>query len=278
MSKILVTGANGYIGYHVVNKLLERNHEVIATDFAFTRDKNKKVKYIECSLFEIDNPYSFFCKPDICIHLAWSDGFNHNSSSHIKNLPLHYEFLVKLIDSGIKGLAVMGTMHEIGYYEGIVNENTPCNPQSLYGISKNTLRQLLFLENKIKKFDLYWLRAFYIYGDDKSNKSIFSKVLEAARKGEKIFPFNSGKNKYDFIQIDDLAESISMVCSQSKVTGIINCCSGKPISLSDKVNEFINQNNLNIKLKYGMYPDRPYDSPAIWGDTSKIELIKKQEL
>ena len=55
--------------------------------------------------------------------------------------------------------------------------------------------------------------------------------------------------------------------------GIINCCSGNPISLAEAVENFINQNGFNIKLNYGAFPDRPYDSPCIYGDNSKIQII-----
>jgi len=57
------------------------------------------------------------------------------------------------------------------------------------------------------------------------------------------------------------------------VTGIINICSGKPEKLSDRVERFIYENGYKIILKYGAYPDRPYDSKAVWGDNSKIQLI-----
>ena len=60
---------------------------------------------------------------------------------------------------------------------------------------------------------------------------------------------------------------------QKKVCGIINCCSGTPISLGERVEKFIADNNLKIKLDYGKFPDRPYDSPGVWGDNKKIQMI-----
>ena len=62
------------------------------------------------------------------------------------------------------------------------------------------------------------------------------------------------------------------VC-QDKINGIINICSGKPEKLADRVERFIKENNYNIKLIYGAFPDRPYDSKAVWGDNSKINRI-----
>lgn len=62
---------------------------------------------------------------------------------------------------------------------------------------------------------------------------------------------------------------------QTEVDGIINCCSGKPLSLAEKVESFIKEHNFDIKLEYGAFPDRAYDSPAVWGNSEKIEEIKK---
>ena len=91
----------------------------------------------------------------------------------------HYRFLTAMIDGGLKRLAVMGTMHEIGYWEGAIDENTPCNPQSMYGIAKDVLRRSMMLYCKQHDCILQWLRAYYILGDDKKNSSIFCKLLLA---------------------------------------------------------------------------------------------------
>mgnify|MGYP004427860353 FL=1 len=61
--------------------------------------------------------------------------------------------------------------------------------------------------------------------------------------------------------------------SQTEITGIINVCSGKPVTLAERVEQYIKENNLDIQLDYGAYPDRPYDSPIVYGDTTKIRQI-----
>ena len=88
--KILVTGANGYLGKGVVKQLLDDGIEVIATDI---KDNyiDKRATIIKGNLFEEDNPYDYFNQPDIVLHMAWRDGFIHNSLNHINDLPKHYE-------------------------------------------------------------------------------------------------------------------------------------------------------------------------------------------
>lgn len=142
--KVLVTGANGYLGKGVVKQLLNDGMEVTATDF---NDQfiDIRANVMKADLFDLKDPYEYFYQPDVLLHMAWRDGFVHESLNHIYDLPNHMQFISKMIQSGVKQVAVMGSMHEIGFYEGSINENTPCNPLSLYGISKNALRRIVEL-------------------------------------------------------------------------------------------------------------------------------------
>ncbi|MBU3111464.1 NAD-dependent epimerase/dehydratase family protein [Clostridium lacusfryxellense] len=273
MKKVLVTGANGYIGRHIVETLLNHGYEVDACDFRFDGVDERANKIYTPIFNGEEDIYEKLGKPDICIHMAWRNGFVHNSQTHIEDLYNHYTFLSNMISGGLKHLSVMGTMHEVGYWEGAIDENSPTNPSSLYGIAKNSLRQALELLTKDDEIVLQWLRGYYIIGDDLKSNSIFSKITKAEMEGKANFPFTTGKNKYDFISIEGLAEQIVATSTQSEIKGIINCCSGNPISLAQRVEEFIKENNFKIKLEYGVFPDRKYDSPAVWGDNTKIQSI-----
>ena len=276
--KFLVTGANGYIGRHVVSELLDREEHVMACDLHL-QDVDERAEKMEMNLFALQgNVYEQTGSPDVCIHLAWRDGFVHNSKNHIGDLSAHFRFLTALIDGGLKQLVVMGTMHEVGYHEGAIDEHTPCNPQSMYGIAKDALRRAMLLYCQDKGCLLQWCRAFYILGDDRRNHSIFTKLLEADAAGKATFPFTTGKNKYDFITVAELARQIAVVATQTEVTGIINCCSGKPVSLAERVEQYIREHGLKIRLEYGAYPDRAYDSPCVYGDASAItQILSRQD-
>ena len=274
--KILVTGANGYLGQGIVRSILNNGHCVVATDFN-TQFVDERAERIACNLFEVDNPYSFFGEPDVLLHLAWRDGFVHYSSAHIDDLPKHYAFIKKMVDGGIQQVAVMGSMHEIGFFEGSINESTPCHPTTPYGIAKNALRDLTQMICKQKNIVFQWLRGYYIVGNSKFGSSIFSKIIAAVDEGKTEFPFTLGQNQYDFIDYPDFCAQVAAVVGQKNEQGIINICSGKPEKLADRVERFIKENGYRIKLQYGAFPDRPYDSKAIWGNDTKIRKIMENQ-
>lgn len=98
--KILVTGANGYLGQGVVKALLDNGHSVVAADFK-TNYVDDRAEKMDCDLFSVEDPYTYFGKPDVLLHLAWRDGFVHYSENHIADLPKHYHFLKQMVDAGI---------------------------------------------------------------------------------------------------------------------------------------------------------------------------------
>lgn len=274
--KVLVTGANGYLGQGIVKKMLDNGHQVIAADIKMDH-VDKRAERFECDFSEIEEPFDYFSNPDVLLHLAWRDGFIHYSDTHIKDIYAHYLFLKKMMESGIHRIAVMGSMHEVGFHEGSINENTPCHPLSLYGAAKDALRNIAYILASQNKTILQWLRGYYIVGNSEYGCSIFSKIADAERSGKKEFPFTSGQNQYDFMDYNDFVYKVACAIEQEKVTGIINICSGKPEKLADRVERFINENKYSIILKYGTFPDRPYDSKAVWGDNSKIEKIMSNQ-
>ena len=270
--KILVTGANGYLGQGIVEQILDCGHEVVAADIIVDH-VDERADSRACDLFAIEDPYNYFGQPDVLLHLAWRDGFVHYSDAHIEDLPKHYTFIKIFAESEVKKIVVMGSMHEIGFYEGAIKEDTPCNPTTPYGISKNALRELTSTLCKQKSKMFQWLRGYYIVGNSQYGSSIFSKITAAVVEGKEEFPFTMGQNQFDFVDYVDFCEQVARTVGQDEVLGVINICSGHPEKLADRVERFIKENGYKIKLKYGAFPDRPYDSKAVWGDGTKINAI-----
>ncbi len=272
-SRYVVTGAGGYLGPRVVAALLERGHEVhaIVRPGSTAATPEGAIREETDVLSPEFDPRSWG-GADGVVHLAWQDGFAHNSPAHMSQLSAHYRLLTTAAEAGCPRIVALGTMHEVGYWEGAVNEATPTNPLSLYGVAKDALRRSLLLAMP-KSTSFAWARAYYIFGDDRRGNSIFRKLLEAADDGRTTFPFTSGTNRYDFIRIEELGRQIAALTETTDVSGVVNCCSGEAVPLARKVEQFIQENQLDISLEYGAFPDRSYDSPAIWGDASVITEV-----
>jgi dTDP-6-deoxy-L-talose 4-dehydrogenase (NAD+) len=277
---VLVTGADGYIGRHVVAGLVGRGARVTAVDRAFAGGEppGPGTRRVAADIFDPSGELVDAADvPDAVVHLAWQAGFVHNAPVHMTALSNHFTFLTALAEAGVGRIAVLGTMHEVGYFEGAIDETTPTDPRSLYGVAKDALRRALEISFAGTDHLLQWLRCYYITGDEDRSQSIFAKVLDAARREESTFPFTDGTARYDFIDVHELGDQIATVVAQSEVTGTINCCSGVPVALGERVEQFIAENGLDIRLQYGVFPRRPYDSPGIWGDPTRVRAVVERD-
>jgi len=276
--KVLVTGATGFIGSYVVNELLKRQHHVIAT----SRDQDKarscewfsQVEYIPCDLNIMqENFFQFFQQPDLVLHLAWEGLPNYKDLFHFeKNLFSNYRFLKNMIEHGLKSLVVTGTCFEYGMQSGALSEDMEPKPDNAYGIAKDTLRK--FLEQLQKKidFEFKWVRLFYMYGKGQSPNAILSQLDKALENGETDFNMSGGEQLRDYLPVEKVAEYIVAIALQDKERGIINCCSGAPVSIRKLVENYLvkKQKRIHLNLGYYLYPD--YEPMAFWGNDKKLKM------
>ena len=106
--RILVTGAGGYIGRHVVSALCDKGAEVLTVDFRTDGIDNRAEILAENIFSGSKTIYQELGNPDVCIHMAWRNGFVHDSDAHMEDLSAHYRFLQGMIEGG---LAVGGDGH-----------------------------------------------------------------------------------------------------------------------------------------------------------------------
>jgi len=278
--KILITGATGFIGNNVVEKLLKnKDHEIIANsrnqDKAKTFKWFNKVKYINCDLNDNkENYFTFFENPDLLIHLAWESLPNFKELYHFeRNLFTNYNFIKNMITNGLQNLSVIGTCFEYGMQDGCLSEDLNTNPIVPYAIAKDTLRKFIEELNKKYKFNFKWIRLFYMYGIGQSPKSIIPQLDIALDNNEQIFNMSGGEQLRDYLPIEKVAEFIVKISLQNRINGIINCCSGNPISIRKFVENYLEERNRSIILNLGYYPYPDYVPLAFWGDNTKLNSI-----
>lgn len=283
MKKVLVTGATGFIGTYVVNELLRRGFSVIATSVNESKAASmpwyNDVVYKPFNLRAYNpeiNYMHFFENPDILIHLAWEGLPNYTSLFHFEeNLPNHYLFLKNLIKGGLPSICVAGTCLEYGKRDGMLNEGDVTLPQNAYALAKDSLRKFLEQLAQTMPFQLMWVRLFYMYGKGQNSKSLLSQLEKAITNGDSTFNMSEGNQTRDFLPVEVVAKNIVSIASQQQVTGVINCCSGQPITVKKFVENYLMQTNSSIQLNLGYFPYPDYEAMHFWGNTIKLNTILK---
>jgi nucleoside-diphosphate-sugar epimerase len=260
--KIAVTGATGFIGKHVID-VLKKNKEDIIT---ISRQSPADV------IMDIANAdkmtYHNLGYPDVLIHLAWDGLPNYHSLHHFETeLPKQYNFLKQLIDAGLPKLIVTGSCFEYGKQSGGLSINHPIQPNNPYSYAKTALHQQLQFLQKTKSFQLTWTRLFYLYGEGQASSSLYYQLKQAIANGDKHFNMSLGEQLRDFLPVEQAAEKLVELALLNH-QGIVNICSGKPISVRSLVEKWIGSND--IKLNLGFYPYPDYEPMAYWGIVNQI--------
>ena len=284
--RILVTGSSGYIGSKVIPKLLDLGHEVMYTSrsdsvrkFSWYDDKsNINLDFSKLQDFD----FQAIGNVDLLIDLAWGHLDDFRSEKHIsEELFYHYDFIKNMILAGVKDIVVLGTCLEYGLLEGELYENMLANPVIEYAIAKDSLRRFIESYNKNHEFSFKWIRLFYNYSytEDKIKpNSILDQLSKAIKNGETTFNMSKGDQLRDYLDIDEVVDYIVKLSLQKKILGIINCSSGKAISVNSLVENYVHNNNITINLNRGYYSYSEYEPFSFWGNNDKLnEILNKNE-
>ncbi|MFZ2959389.1 MAG: NAD(P)-dependent oxidoreductase [Candidatus Ozemobacteraceae bacterium] len=272
--KVAVTGAGGFIGQHVLADLVGRGVETIAVDRSTERLEawKSRVRIVEMDIGDTEKEAFEQCgRPDVLIHLAWAGLPNYKSRHHFETeLPKQYSFIQRMLTSGLKTLVVTGTCFEYGMQSGSLSESLLPRPANPYGFAKDALRrQIEFLRGEYS-FAFSWARLFYLYGEGQAETSILPLLRRAIEKGEKVFNMSGGEQLRDYLPITKVAQFLCDLAVRGSNAGLVNICSGEPISVRRLVENAMKEHNWEIRLNLGYYPYPDYEPMAFWGDPSHL--------
>lgn len=275
--KVSVTGATGFIGRHVLPLLLDDGVElsVVVRDARKISYMKDKCRIVEHDLDHDDvDIYNKLGQPDVLLHLAWDGLPNYKSLHHFEHeVPKHYYFIKHMVEAGVKSVSVVGTCFEYGMQFGELSEELDAIPTNPYGYAKDALRrQLEFLQERFD-YNLTWMRLFYMYGDDQPDNTLYSQLRLAIQRHDSVFNMSGGEQLRDYLHINDVAKNIVKLSLKHKNIGIVNICSGKPISIRRLVEKWLYENNWNINLNLGYYSYPDYEPISFWGCDKKLNKV-----
>ena len=260
MTKVALTGATGFIGRHVLAELRTRSVEVHAD---------------RLDLHGVHgDAFAQLGSPDVLIHLAWGGLPNYRDRKHSSlELPAQRRFLGAMIAGGLKRLVATGTCAEYGMREGELDEALQAEPRLEYAKAKDSLRRWLEGEQREHGFALTWARLFYMYGDGQPEFSLLPQLARAAERGDRTFPMSGGEQQRDYMPVTDVARDLVSLALNGRDNGIVNVCSGRPISILQLIQDAISQHGWTIELDRGKYPYATDEPMAFWGDRKKLDRL-----
>ena len=277
--KVLVTGATGFVGRHLVAALLARGCAVRAV--ARNAETAANLPWIDAVEFvaaDIHAPdldiVALTTGVDALAHLAWPGLPNYQALFHFEhNLIADYRFIKSAVEAGVLQVLVTGTCFEYGLQSGPLSERTPPQPANPYGLAKNTLR--LFLENlqRVQPFSLQWARLFYLHGEGQNPNSLLTALDRAIDNGDDSFNMSAGEQLRDYLAIGTAAGYLATILQHRDFNGVINCSSGQPISVRALVEERVRQRNAAIRLNLGHYPYPKHEPMAFWGVADRLQQL-----
>lgn len=275
--KVAVTGASGFIGRHVLLELAKHPVDVVAVvrNAARRIQAGPRVQVVEVDL--ASPPPAAFAgmgRPDVLIHLAWGGLPDYRSLRHMEmELPDQYRFLADLVREGLPAAVVAGTCFEYGMQSGPLGETMDVRPDNPYGYAKDALRRQLQFLRGFHPFALTWARLFYMYGEGQAEYSLLSQLKRAVERGESRFDMSGGEQLRDFLPVEDVAAILVALALRKADIGVVNVCSGKPVSIRSLVEGWLRENGWNIQLNLGHYDYPGYEPMAFWGDRGKLDAF-----
>lgn len=277
--KVLVTGATGFVGRHLVAALLALG----CTVRAVARDAEKAagmpwindVDFVSADIHAADLDVVALTEGiDALAHLAWPGLPNYRALFHFEhNLMADYGFIKRVVEAGVKQVLVTGTCFEYGMQSGPLSEWVEPRPSNPYGLAKHSLQLFLRELQQQTPFTLQWARLFYLHGAGQNPNSLLAALDRAIDAGEASFDMSAGEQLRDFLAIETAAAYLAAILRRRDFDGVVNCASGQPIAVRTLVEQRLRERGAALDLNLGHYPYPAHEPLAFWAVTDRLQQL-----
>ncbi len=235
--RVLVTGASGFIGSYLIPLLVRDGHEVTAVSSRPINSESGKVRWVRADLLDEHNCRALMdqSKPECLVHLAWYavHGKFWSASENFQWIHASTNLLRLFFDNGGRRFIGAGTCAEYDWSYGYCSEaKTPAVPRTIYGKSKDALRQYTQIFCEQNQLEWFWTRIFFPYGIGEPEGRLIPSVIRAMHQAETV-NCSHGQQYRDFLHVADAASALAHLITSSAQIGIFNIASGLPIKLAD---------------------------------------------
>lgn len=279
--KVLVTGATGFIGSNLIDRLINDGHDVYAlirpktTNGTKRLEKYKNINFIQSTPENLDKVKDLPVF-DICFNLA-SYGVDYRQQNTEDMIDGNIKFILNIIDFCEKNKTKM-LVHTGSCFEYGVNEAKPLketdnlNPHSLYAASKVSSVFMANTYAKIKGVKMITIRPFGVYGANEGMHRLVPQLIDCVINNKKL-DMTEGEQIRDYLFVNDLVDAYIKIATdyRANVYDIYNVCSSQEISIKKLVEKICDIYDYDISnFNFGNIPYRKNEVMYFVGDNSKI--------
>jgi nucleoside-diphosphate-sugar epimerase len=271
MSRIMLTGATGFVGSQALKALAHAGHDM----HAVARQSGPElsgVTWHEADLLASAQVVNDVL-PEVLVHLAWyaEHGKFWTSLENVRWVEASLAMLRAFADGGGRRAVMAGTCaeYEWGGEKDLDEHDSPLRPSTVYGICKDALRRVASAHASESGLEVAWGRLFFLYGPGEDPARLVPGVIRALLAGERAAT-TTGSQVRDFMHVQDVAMAL-VALTQSNVTGPVNVASGRGTSVAevvDRIGALTRGANL---IDRGARPTPALEPPRIVADVRRLE-------
>jgi nucleoside-diphosphate-sugar epimerase len=272
LTRVLVTGASGFIGRHVAGELARRGDEVHATTHA-TSVNLDAVSWHRCDLLDplATDTLMRHVAPQQLVHLAWyaKPRVCWESPANMAWTEASLRLLAAFAACGGRRAVCVGSVFEYDWSDGRCREDsTPLRPATLYGTCKAALSTVLNAASPALGIECAWARVFWLYGPHEPANRLVSSVITALLAGQRV-EVTAGTQRRDYMHVGDVAAAL-VALLDSGVTGAVNIGSGVAVpvhSIFDALGRQLGRPDL---LGVGARQEARSELPLVLADVRRL--------
>lgn len=289
--KILVTGAAGFMGSHLVDALLDLGHEVHGVDDlsgGYLDNVNPKSNFIKLDLRDREKTEKNISKirPEVVFHLAADATEGRSQFTPInctqRNYMAYLNLLIPCIKNGMKKIVVTSSMSVYGNQKPPFEETMERKPEDIYGISKSAMERATEILSSVHKFKYTIIRPHNVYGPRQNMadpyRNVIAIFINCLLNNKNFYIYGEGKQKRAFSYIDDFTPYIIKAGFSTKADGeIFNIGPIQEYTINELakvvLKNFFPNGKVPKRLMPKYLPIRPMEVIDAWCTVSKAEKI-----
>jgi nucleoside-diphosphate-sugar epimerase len=269
MSRVMLTGATGFVGRHTLTALAEAGHEV----HAVARRRGPELAGV--TWHEVDLLAG--CEvvgevePEVLVHLAWyvEHGEFWSSAENVRWVEASLALLRAFVVAGGQRALMTGTCAEYEWSREVYAEDAPLAPGTLYGAAKHGLHVVAATFAEQAGISLVWARLFLLYGPFEAQGRFVPSLVLPLLRGEPA-RMTAGSQRRDLLHVGDAGAAIAAL-ADSSIAGPVNIASGIGVTLRDVGERIASLCGAEELLAVGAVPARPQEPPSLVADVGRLE-------